>query len=97
MKRTWKVHANPETGDIDPGALEALAADAATVARMVGGVVQIGVHRVEMAEDEFYTQAAMVRWDSYAPAQRMPADPGEEDGEDEVTSEAEIPEPVVTG
>lgn len=38
----------------------------------IGGVVTFAAHRVEVAPGQYETRAVVGKWDSYAPAERLP-------------------------
>lgn len=73
--RVWVVRPNPDTGEVDPAAVEQMALDVATVHRMCGGTVSSGAEREELldANNEpvgiFETVAMWWRWHPYAPGE----------------------------
>lgn len=86
--------AHPDTGTVDVEEGAALLMDLLTVLLRVGGVFQVGAHRTEIEPGQFETTHLVVQWESYAPAQRQKADPGEEEGEDGAPAAEQELEPV---
>lgn len=78
--RLWVIEGDPETGDLDPDEIQAAFAEAAMIVNRVGGVVMIASRREQLppnswgvpVEGVYGTTALVVKWESYAPAERRP-------------------------
>lgn len=71
--RQWVIEA-PSEEEIGAQLARVLVDVAAVLAR-IGGVVAIGSDREEIAPDIFRTVRVVVRWESFAPARRLPPEP----------------------
>lgn len=96
--RTFDIEAEPtvpegfwpgEAMDIpnDRNQLEAFMLDMASVLERIGGTLSIVALRREIAPDLFVPVGFRAKWDTYAPAQRLPRE------EQQATQEAPAPKP----
>lgn len=82
VQGTIPVNEGGTVFEVDPEEVAQVAVDVSTVLRMVGGVAQCGVERVEIAKGVFVTAAMWWKWHSFAPQvkreeqpQQAPAQP----------------------
>lgn len=92
-QRKWVVEAD-EAGELDQEEILQALVEAATIVHRVGGVVMVGSVRQELPPDSwgvgvegvYGTTHLVLKWESYAPAQRL-----------EQPAPVEEPEPVAAG